>query len=174
MKRTFLSRGTKQLARSGFKRKTYEEVKRTRVSLKKSTTGKLGAKKKVLRTKLPTVKSMRNKCDGLLTPIIKKLHPYCLLRGAENCAGVTQVAHHHVHKANSSRLRYEIDNLIPLCTACHCMLHCNESYWASKVVEKRGLAWFHRIDVIRNEYVKTDVHFYIENYKRLQNILEGK
>lgn len=37
------------------------------------------AKKK--REKLPTVKTMRKKCDNLLTPIVKKMYPYCLLTG---------------------------------------------------------------------------------------------
>ena len=115
------------------------------------------------RTKLPKVSTVRTKCDNLLTPLIKAMYPNCLL-----CRNETQVAHHHVHKSKSSRLRYELDNLIPLCGHCHVVLHNNESYWASKVVEIKGLSWFQSIDRKKNEYVKTDVHFYIENLARLE------
>lgn len=128
-------------------------------------------KKKVAkkRTKLPTVKTVRNKCDKLLTPIIKAQHPVCFLQGSESCAYHTQVAHHHIHKSKSTALRYNLDNLIPLCHACHLMLHQNESKWASHIVSIKGIAWFEGIraqDVI----VKADVHFYLENLLRLEAV----
>lgn len=80
-------------------------------------------------------------CDALLSPLIKLKHPRCLL-----CGGDTQVAHHHVHKSKSLNLRYDEENLIPLCNPCHLKLHYNESYWASKVVEKKGMEWFRNLD----------------------------
>lgn len=83
----------------------------------------------------------------------------------------TQVAHHHIHKSKSSVLRYNIDNLIPLCSSCHLKLHYNESYWASKVVEVRGLEWFHKLDKAKDEIVKTNLQFYKDNYERLKIIL---
>lgn len=122
----------------------------------------LGASKRVKRTKLPKLSTMRNKCDNLLTPIIKARHPNCLL-----CGNLTEVAHHHVHKSKSNRLRYELDNLINLCGRCHVRLHANESYWASKVVEIKGIEWFQRIEKMNHELVKVDVHWYIEHYERL-------
>lgn len=115
--------------------------------------------------KLPKVSTVRNKCDNLLTPIIKKMHEHCLL-----CGGPTQVAHHHVHKSKSTRLRYEIDNLIPLCGSCHVKLHQNESYWGSKVTEIRGLEWFQRIDRLGRETVKADVHYYLAQLERLKQL----
>ena len=116
--------------------------------------------------KKPTVKTMRNKCDALLTPIIKKMYPKCLL-----CGHDTQVAHHHVHKSQSTRLRYEIDNLIPLCNSCHLALHMNESYHASRIVEMRGVEWFRKLDRMKHEIVKADVYFYLLNYERLKKLL---
>lgn len=116
--------------------------------------------------KKPTVKSMRNKCDALLTPITKKKYPRCLL-----CPNATQVAHHHVHKSKSTRLRYELDNLIPLCNHCHLVLHNNESYWASKIIEIKGIEWFKGIDRLKNEIVKADVYYYIGHYNRLIKLI---
>lgn len=152
----------KPLKRTGFKRKT--PSKKPKKARKRAKTKK--------RDKLPKIVTMRNKCDKLLTPIIKEMHPHCLLQGSATCAYETQVAHHHVHKSKSNRLRYEIDNLIPLCHSCHLMLHQNESYWASKVVAIRGIEWFEKIEKMKQETVKCDIHWYIANYERLRAILE--
>lgn len=94
------------------------------------------------------------------------------LKGAENCTYHTQVAHHHVHKSKSSRLRYEIDNLVNLCNHCHLMLHHNESYWASKVVEIRGVEWFKDLEKKKYEQVKTDVLWYESNLQKLIELNE--
>lgn len=88
-------------------------------------------------------------CDALLSPLVKLLHPQC-----ELCGQDTQVAHHHIHKAKCLALRYNVDNLIPLCNACHLKLHWNESYWASKIVEKRGIKWFQKLDKEKNTIIK--------------------
>lgn len=116
--------------------------------------------------KLPKLSTVRTKCDNLLTPIIKKLYPRCLF-----CGKATEVAHHHVHKSKSTRLRYELDNLVNLCNSCHLTLHMNESYWASKVVESRGLEWFRKLEKMKNEIVKADIHFYMGHYERLKKLL---
>lgn len=115
--------------------------------------------------KKPSIKTLRNKCDDLLTPIIKKLHPKCLL-----CGRQTEVAHHHVHKSKSSILRYDLENLINLCNSCHFALHQNESYYASKIVAIKGLKWFENLERQKNKLVKTDTSFYQSNYERLTKI----
>lgn len=122
------------------------------------------------RPKLPSISSVRNKCDALLTPIIKALFPKCLLCpfATEPRNNDTQVAHHHVHKSKSLILRYVLDNLIPLCNACHMMLHHNESYWASKIVQIKGVEWFNRLERVKNQTVKADVHFFMRNLALLQ------
>jgi 5-methylcytosine-specific restriction endonuclease McrA len=117
---------------------------------------------------LPKIKTIRNKCDKLLTPIIKAMHPNCLLHGG-SCAGVTQVGHHHIKKSQSSALRYDLDNIIPLCTSCHMMLHQNESKWVTILIEKKGMEWALNL-LKKNVIIKTDIHFYIKNYERLKEI----
>ena len=115
--------------------------------------------------KLPKLKTVRNKCDALLTPIVKLLRPNCLL-----CGHPTEVAHHHIHKSQSTRLRYETENLINLCTPCHLKLHYNESMWASRIVEIKGIKWFQDIDRLGREIVKADVHYFIAQFKRLDEL----
>jgi len=114
--------------------------------------------------KKPSIKTLRNKTDKLLTPWICGKNKTCLL-----CGKKSLVAHHHIHKSQSSRLRYEENNLIPLCHGCHCKLHHNESYWASIIVQKKGLKWFKKLDLLKRELVKTDRYFYEENYNRIKS-----
>ena len=113
----------------------------------------------------PTVKTLRNKCDKLLTPIVKQQNPRCLL-----CNHETEVAHHHVHKSKSTILRYDLDNLINLCHSCHLALHHNESYYASKIVDLKGLDWFRNLESKKNQIIKADIHWYQEQYDRLKEL----
>lgn len=119
-----------------------------------------------MKTKLPKLSTIRNKCDDLLTPIVMKLYPTCLL-----CGKSTEVAHHHVHKSKSTRLRYDFDNLINLCCSCHFKLHQNESYWASQIVKIKGLDWFNKIDKRGTEVVKADVHYFMRQHAILEEIM---
>ena len=110
----------------------------------------------------------QKKCDKLLSPIIIKLHPKCLL-----CPANTQVAHHHVHKSKSLALRYDFENLIPLCHSCHLKLHFNESYWASIIVQKKGMAWFKKLDRAKEKLmVGKDKIDYEKVFHRLTTLLE--
>ena len=156
------------MKRTGFKNKPKKPLSRRKGTLRRKPLKNVRKRKESgNKRKLPSIKRMRNKCDALLTPIIIKRHPHCLL-----CGKLSQVAHHHVHKSKSSRLRYELNNLIPLCNSCHLKLHVNESYWASCIVQIKGLEWFADLQRKKEEIVKTDVHFYIENHERLNAILE--
>lgn len=119
--------------------------------------------KKVSKTNITT---LRNKCDKLLTPIIIKRHPRCLL-----CNNPTQVAHHHVHKSKSFVLRYDFDNLINLCHSCHLALHMDESYYASKIVSIKGLNWFSGLEKRKNQILKNGSSFYEVKLKELQDLL---
>lgn len=112
-------------------------------------------------------------CDKLLTPIVIKQSPKCLFYGVnKECTGNTQVAHHHCHKSKSLILRYDFENLINLCHHCHLMLHFNESYWASKVVQIKGLEWFAYIEKTKNKLmVGKDKINYEVVYKRLEKKL---
>ena len=136
-----------------------------RKPLKKVSLNKKAGKR---RNKLPTVKSMRNKCDALLTPIIKKLYPFCIFTGEP-----TEVAHHAIKKSTSSALRYYLPNLIPLTHKSHMRLHSDEILWTGRLIALKGLDWWSDLEEKKNVYTKCDVHFYIEQHKRLTSILNG-
>jgi len=156
----YIQRKTPLRAKTGLKRGSWGIVEAHRpIQARKRP------KKK--RTKLPSIKILRTKCDKLCTPVIKKLYPYSILSGAP-----TEVAHHHVHKSKSNALRYYIPNLIPLTNAEHQALHNNESYYASKIVSIRGIEWFQDIERMKRTTVKTDRFFYMEHLEKLKAMLE--
>lgn len=165
MKRVALKRGTKTLKRSCFKRKTTP----TGRVLPKKKLGSSGAKNKRVggKKKLPSIKTMRNKCDKLLTPIIKLMFPYCIFTGEP-----TEVAHHAIKKSTSSSLRYYLPNLIPLTHKAHMRLHADEILWTGKLIEIKGMDWWKDLMSKKETYTKCDVHFYIEQYERLSYIQE--
>lgn len=112
--------------------------------------------------------TLQKKCDALLSLIVIKLHPKCLLCGRD-----TEVAHHHVHKSKSNALRYNFDNLINLCASCHNALHHNESYYASKIVKIKGLVWFNELERIKNQvFIKTNVGYYTAKLEELTKKLD--
>lgn len=154
----YIQRKTRLQSKTGFKR---------RVS---SVAGSVSPYNRSGSTKLPKLSTLRNKADNLLTPLIKRLYPTCLLRGSKNCAYETQVAHHHVHKSKSSLLRYDLQNLIPLCGACHVMLHNDESYWGAMVAKIKGPEWFAYIESKKHLGVKVDRFFYLEAIDRLNSL----
>lgn len=167
------------LARTGWRKQSLEEIKekqsakrlklmslppkarKPRTALKKSRT-------RQKRSKLPSLRSLQIKCDNLLTPIIKKMYPYCLLTGAP-----TEVAHHHVKKSESNALRYYIPNLIPLTHKAHTALHCHETLYSSKIVAIKGLDWWADIEREKRRAIKKDRQWYTENYVRLKEILDS-
>lgn len=117
--------------------------------------------------KKASLKTLRNKADSLLTQIVKEKYPRCLL-----CNQETQVAHHFIKKSESSRLRYYLPNLIPLCNHCHLALHSHESLYSGRIIAIKGLDWFNDLEGKKREIIKVDRYFYeqhIENLKKTIN-----
>lgn len=155
-----LTRKTPLKAKTALKRTGFKQTGK-KPSLKRKS-----PKKVVKRLKLPSTKTVRNRCDKLLTPIIKVMQPNCLL-----CGGETQVAHHHIKKSTSNSCRYYIPNLIGLCHKCHSTLHHDELLWCGRVVRIMGLAWLDDLEAKKRENSKCDVHWYLNHEARLRDIL---
>ena len=118
---------------------------------------------------------LQKQCDKLLTPIIKQLYPIC-----EGCGGNTEVAHHWIEKSRSSNLRYNIDNLIPLCTSCHAKIHnrfgnsiMGSIDIADTVRAKRGEEWFKRMKQEGAKVIQVNIDWYRANLDRLQKALDN-
>lgn len=114
------------------------------------------------------MKYTKQKCDALLSPLIIKLFPKCLL-----CGNHTQVAHHFIKKSVSSYLRYFFPNLINLCSGCHFRLHFNdEGLWNGKIALIKGKRWLDRLERDKRKYIKINSEYYEKTYKKLKKMLE--
>ena len=112
------------------------------------------------------VKTWRNKCDKLITPIAIKFRPKCLL-----CGHKTQVGHHFIKKSESNALRYYIPNIISLCNHCHLALHNHETLYTSKITAIMELDWLNDLLEVKKKYTKVDVWFYKFHYELLSKLL---
>ena len=123
------------------------------------------------------MKFCRNKleklADTLLQKLIRKLYPRCFVCGQE-----TQCGHHFIEKSKSNRLRYELENIIPVCLSCHSKIHNRFSYSLGAydiidfIIKKKGRKWFNKLQKLRHELVKTDEIWYNNHITRLQELNE--
>lgn len=98
----------------------------------------------------------RKKCDAIMQQIGHHQNPFCLI-----CGQTQQVMHHFFPKSVSARLRYEWDNLIPLCNGCHNRLHqSGDPSYEQRIIEKKGKEWYDRLNSIRREVIKVNVEYY--------------
>ena len=93
--------------------------------------------------------SIRNKADRLLQEYIRREH------GTELCelCGERQVScgHHFIYKSQSLALRYELENIIPLCRDCHLYAHRWQNLFSANITAKRGEDWLCSIERLRRE-----------------------
>jgi len=111
------------------------------------------------------VSILRAKCDKALQEEGRKRYKEC-----EVCGKPISCLHHFFPKSISSRLRYDWDNLIPICIGCHFQHHStyNPTIHAT-IIEKKGLEWYNNLNAIKRDYVKTNVEYYELVLEELNN-----
>ena len=104
------------------------------------------------------------KADKALQDRTRSIYKYCYLCGASPIVG-----HHFIRKANSTNLRYDIKNIIPLCNNCHCAIHgSNESLYKAEIGIRKGKAWLEYLKKNKlNKDLRTNNKFYEEAIERL-------
>lgn len=110
-------------------------------------------------------KRLRNKADRLIQEAGRKKYNSCLVCGKEMAC-----LHHYVPKSICSALRYDFDNLVPLCHGCH-MKHHNGNPDIHNTVNKNwGDEWLNRLNQKKNMIVKTNEKFYKDVIERLNDL----
>jgi hypothetical protein len=61
---------------------------------------------------------LKKTADRLYQELGRKINDHCLV-----CGGDYSCLHHFVKKSQSTALRYDIENGIPICVRCHCGIH---------------------------------------------------
>lgn len=94
-------------------------------------------------------KSIRNKADRLLQEYMREVHrgELCELCGEK----LVTVGHHFIYCSQSLALRYELENIIPLCRDCHLYAHRWQNLFAAKITAKRGEAWLKNLEELKRE-----------------------
>jgi len=105
----------------------------------------------------------RLKCDRKMQEIGQNNNPRCLL-----CANPVQIMHHFFPKSVSSFLRYNWDNLIPLCNGCHMRLHqSGDPRYEQRIIAAKGENWYENLEIHARDYQKVNVGYYKEVYQNL-------
>lgn len=139
----------------------------TKKQTKCSRIGILPLSKKLGRVKKEKLSTLRNKADKLLQEVVRKNHPYC-----EVCGQPTSCGHHYFPKSTCTALRYDLDNIIPLCQKHHFFHHNGNPEIHNTVNMIRGLEWLEDLTAKKyNLLVKPDAAWYKVHIEELKSML---
>jgi len=118
------------------------------------------------------------------TPLKKEFDKILQQKGRERyqrcevCGQPISCLHHFHPKSVSNALRYDWDNLIPICNGCHSRHHqMGDPIIHGAIIKKRGQDWYDKLLVRRyRETVKTNKVYYerIKQNLLLENNWESK
>lgn len=88
----------------------------------------------------------RNKADKLLQELGRATYNSCLI-----CGGEYSCLHHYHPKSNSTALRYDMENCIPICMNHHFAHHNGNPIIHETVLRLKGNEWADRLNEKRRE-----------------------
>jgi len=107
------------------------------------------------------ITKQQKKLDRIVQQHYVPLNPECLV-----CGKPTAEMHHHIQKKQSLSLRYDKENLIPLCKGCHLAIHRKgDPAIIAKIIEVKGMDWHKKIESKRRIIVKRNILYYKELLK---------
>jgi 5-methylcytosine-specific restriction endonuclease McrA len=98
---------------------------------------------------------MQKKADKSLQETGRKVYKKCLV-----CGKPVSCLHHFFPKSMSANLRYDWENLIPLCQNCHFSHHNGNPEIHAKIIEKKGQKWLEGLRVKKRQITKTSIEYY--------------
>ena len=109
----------------------------------------------------------RKKADDLLQDKYRTEWPKCTL-----CKKKSVCVHHFFPKSASAALRYQPENLVPVCKGCHLKFHSrNAAEAVGNLLIKRGVGWFIHLCWLKKQPVKTNKKYYEEIINNLEKPL---
>ena len=108
------------------------------------------------------------KADRLLQEVGRKLYEK---KGCYVCGGVYSCLHHYHTKGCSNALRYDWNNLIPICVGCHSRHHnANDPRIHDEIRRKKGQEWVDEL-----EWKRCNLKFdkSIQNLEKIIRTLEA-
>lgn len=106
----------------------------------------------------------RNKCDRLIQETGREIYSECMV-----CGGEYSCLHHFYPKSQTTYLRYNMKNLIPICAGCHLKHHNGDPEIHAVVIELKGSGWYAELKAERNKnrYVNAGYSYYRNKYEIL-------
>lgn len=108
------------------------------------------------------LKTLQNKADRLLQEKNRRENKYC-----EYCGNECQVGHHYFPKSTSSALRYDMNNIIPLCNGCHMRHHNGDPRVHAQITLIRGEKWYANLLRDKEKITKVSQSYYKEIIEKL-------
>lgn len=116
----------------------------------------LAIKKDKDKPKTLTCSQWQKKCDKRSQEVGRIMYKKC-----EVCGKPMSCLHHFYPKSVSARLRYDWDNLIPICQGCHMRHHqAGDPRIHNRIIEKRGKVWLAEIHSKATESIKVNIAHY--------------
>ena len=100
----------------------------------------------------------RNKADKLIQETGRLIYKKCLV-----CNKPMSCLHHYYPKSTAGNLRYNWNNLIPLCQGCHFRLHNGDPRIQNVINEEKGKEWLEDLDAEKRRFIKCDSVAYYKN-----------
>lgn len=99
------------------------------------------------------LQSLKKKLDRLIQEKYVPINPRCLV-----CGEKTNCMHHFIQKSQSLFLRWDVRNLVPLCSKCHCKHHVTgDPAIVESIIFQKGFAWFDELERDRRKVFKVNV-----------------
>ena len=112
-------------------------------------------------------KTLKKKLDRKLQEIGRQVYTGCLV-----CGKKMSCLHHFYPKGMSLRLRYDWENMIPLCVGCHFSHHNGNPEVHEKVIKVKGEDWLNNLKLKKMEIVSDAISHYRDMEEKLNGLLK--
>lgn len=104
----------------------------------------------------------RNKADKAIQEWGRQTYTSCLV-----CGRPMSCLHHYYPKSVSSALRYDKNNLIPICQGCHFSHHNGNPEIHNIINRKKGEGWLKKLKENKEKIIKISKGYYQQIIKTL-------
>lgn len=121
--------------------------------------------KKPKKKKNQTIHYWQTKADKLMQETGRQMYKKCIVCGSP------MVCMHHIYpKSQSTYLRYNWKNLVPVCHKCHMAHHNGDPEIHVRIIKTKGQDWFDDLTAERNKnrYVNAGYAYYRDIYEKLK------
>lgn len=107
-------------------------------------------------------KRLRNKADRIIQELGRETYDSCLV-----CPEPISCLHHYYPKSTCSALRYDWENLIPICQGHHFSHHNGNPEIHNRINEIKGLEWLEALRIKKRTLFVSHTLAYYENIIKL-------